>query len=207
MVPNRQLRIGQLNLGGSEVATLELPHIARELNLDLVMIQEQYPPAAAELHVIQTGEKPKAAIYVHNRLAGVAVAHELSNRKPKRDAGYEWWNSKLETARKRTFKLRTVWQKSKRSGGLKEIMAGDAYRAARREYRNLMGVEQSNHFRQVAESGNTDLWGQAYRVASGRIHPPANIINATKYIERRVARPLRHLPEDYRPCCGDSYHG
>ncbi|CAH2079229.1 unnamed protein product, partial [Iphiclides podalirius] len=129
----------------------------------------------------------------------VRTAHEcLGVRKPRRDAGYERWNSKLETARKRTLKLRTVWQKSKRIGGSKEIIAGDSYRAASREYRNLMGVEQSNHFR------------QAYRVASGRIHPPANIINATKYIEGHVGTveevATAALCPDDNPSRDSAYH-
>ncbi|CAH2079964.1 unnamed protein product, partial [Iphiclides podalirius] len=76
----------------------------------------------------------------------------LGTRKPRKDGGYEWWNDRLEAARKKTFGLRTIWQRSKRLGGQREVLAGDAFRAARRYYRKLMEGAQSSHFRRVAAS-------------------------------------------------------
>ncbi|GBP96665.1 Retrovirus-related Pol polyprotein from type-1 retrotransposable element R1 [Eumeta japonica] len=67
------LRVGQINLGGSVVATRELPETARRLGLDLVLVQEQYTSAD---NIIQTGTTPKAGIMVtRTNLTLTALAH------------------------------------------------------------------------------------------------------------------------------------
>ncbi|CAH2065221.1 unnamed protein product, partial [Iphiclides podalirius] len=76
--------------------------------------------------------------------------------------------------------------KCKRLGGQREVLVGNAFRAARRRYRAMMEEEQHSHFLRVADSGNTDLWGQAYRIASGRVHPPANVVNGVEYAGARA---------------------
>lgn len=42
---------------------------------------------------------------------------------------------------------------------------------------------QLEYFRNLAECGNRDPWGQAYRAATGRARPPANVMNGTKFAE------------------------
>ncbi|GBP97354.1 Retrovirus-related Pol polyprotein from type-1 retrotransposable element R1 [Eumeta japonica] len=54
-----RLRIGQVNLGGSIVATQELPSVARGMGLDLVLVQEQY---SGEPNLLQIGQHAKAGI-------------------------------------------------------------------------------------------------------------------------------------------------
>ncbi|CAH2101190.1 unnamed protein product [Euphydryas editha] len=58
-----ELSIGQLNLQGSEVTTWELPVIAAERNLDLVLVQEQYANSGLT-GLLQCGSAPKSGIGV-----------------------------------------------------------------------------------------------------------------------------------------------
>ncbi|CAH2207679.1 jg25839, partial [Pararge aegeria aegeria] len=60
-----ELHIGQINLGGSMVATRELPALASERRLDIVLVQEQYSETAqgqGQPVVVAYGKDPKAAI-------------------------------------------------------------------------------------------------------------------------------------------------
>ncbi|GBP65880.1 hypothetical protein EVAR_85148_1 [Eumeta japonica] len=70
------LRVGQINLGSSIVATRELAEVARRERLDFVLVQEQY--AAAD-NIVQTGADSKAGLLlVKTDIAVTALAH-MSN--------------------------------------------------------------------------------------------------------------------------------
>lgn len=57
-------------------ATIELPALAKERSLDLVLVQEQYPGSA---DVIEVGTRPKADIYVHGNSVAATTLQHLSN--------------------------------------------------------------------------------------------------------------------------------
>nr|6A43_A Chain A, RNA-directed DNA polymerase homolog (R1),Polyubiquitin-C [synthetic construct] len=71
-----RLRIGQINLGGAEDATRELPSIARDLGLDIVLVQAQYSMVG---FLAQCGAHPKAGVYIRNRVLPCCVLHHLSS--------------------------------------------------------------------------------------------------------------------------------
>lgn len=80
MAPCR-IRVGQINLAGAELATAELPLIAENLGLDVVLLQEHYPrsQAVAVGSILQCGDSAKAGIYVRRRDLVCAFLHHLSN--------------------------------------------------------------------------------------------------------------------------------
>ncbi|GBP97344.1 Retrovirus-related Pol polyprotein from type-1 retrotransposable element R1 [Eumeta japonica] len=91
--------------------------------------------------------------------------------------GYEWWNEELNRIRGETAKKRKVWQRTKARGGDREPEARLVYLRARAAYRRRMRETQTAYFRQIAESGNVDPWGIAYRAASGRCRAPRKVVN------------------------------
>ncbi|GBP88520.1 Putative 115 kDa protein in type-1 retrotransposable element R1DM [Eumeta japonica] len=76
MASCRTLRVGQLNLARSMLATGELPAIAKELKLDVILIQEQY---CGGVDILQTGDRASAGVYLATGWTSCAVLHELSN--------------------------------------------------------------------------------------------------------------------------------
>ncbi|GBP95673.1 hypothetical protein EVAR_67879_1 [Eumeta japonica] len=43
-----------------------------------------------------------------------------------------------------------------------------------------MAEEEAQHFRDIADAGNEDPWGLAYRKAVGRVKAPSNVIGCLK---------------------------
>ncbi|XP_045781560.1 uncharacterized protein LOC123878428 [Maniola jurtina] len=107
----------------------------------------------------------------------------LGTARRRKDIGYEWWNDKLDAMRKKVARLRRAWQSKRSEGGEREESARAEFRAERRKYRKLMEETQNEYNVREAETGNTDPWGQAYRIANGRFRPPANVLSGVKYLE------------------------
>lgn len=95
----------------------------------------------------------------------------------KKMRGYEWWSPKLETLRKSQNKARKDWQRARRVKSSLEDELRKVFHDRRSKYRVTMEGAQLEFFRKLAESGNEDPWGLAYRAASGRFRPPPNVIN------------------------------
>lgn len=112
------------------------------------------------------------------------TAREILGRCGKgNDGRYEWWTPELDAFRPMINRARRKWQQSRRVGGTTEQRLHDDLRALRGRYKSAMKQAELDFFRQIAESGNDDPWGLAYREACGRLRPPPNIINGTKLIE------------------------
>ncbi|KAJ8712621.1 hypothetical protein PYW07_005463 [Mythimna separata] len=101
----------------------------------------------------------------------------------KKAKGYEWWSPALEAMRKRHNKLRKAWQDARKVGGDLEVSARNDFHRGRSKYRAAMEKAQLDSFRKLADSGNQDPWGLAYRAASGRLRPPANVVNGVRLAE------------------------
>ncbi|KAJ8706452.1 hypothetical protein PYW07_012530 [Mythimna separata] len=100
-----------------------------------------------------------------------------------KDAGYEWWNPELDKLRKSTNKARYKWQGARKEGGLREEGLRAEFHVARARYRKAMEGAELEYFRRIADSGNADPWGLAYRAASGRLRPSPRVINGTELAE------------------------
>lgn len=117
------------------------------------------------------------------RYSGVLLqtAEEVLGRCSRKDGGrLEWWTPELEAYRPKLNRARREWQRSRRAGGTLEDQLRDSLRALRGKYKDAMKLAEVNHFRRIADSGNDDPWGLAYREASGRLRPPPNVINGAK---------------------------
>ncbi|GBP28872.1 Retrovirus-related Pol polyprotein from type-1 retrotransposable element R1 [Eumeta japonica] len=112
------------------------------------------------------------------------VAKEcLGVRKHRSYYGYEWWNEELDKLRVVTARKRKVWQRMKVIGGYREAAARAEFQKSRGRYRWTMREVQRAHFVKIAESGNADPWGIAYRAATGRCTAPRNVINGLALAE------------------------
>ncbi|CAK1597196.1 unnamed protein product [Parnassius mnemosyne] len=162
------------------------------------------------LHV----EKPAALLA--EEFSGVVTrcAEEgLGERRPRGSGGYEWWTPELEKTRKLQCKLRRAWQSKRRLGGRSEEIARMAFHDIRARYRKMMvEAQQSQHIR-VANTGNEDPWGLSYRLASGRVRPPANVINGIAFagghpdrLEAAMQNLMSTLCPDDSPDCDTAYH-
>lgn len=96
---------------------------------------------------------------------------------------YEWWTPALDELRRRTNKARRDWQKSKRTNSSNLETLHEELRALRGRYKSAMRTAEIDFFRLIAESGNDDPWGLAYREASGRSRPPQHILYGAKLSE------------------------
>ncbi|CAK1582263.1 unnamed protein product [Parnassius mnemosyne] len=117
------------------------------------------------LHV----EKPAALLA--KEFSGVVIrsAEEgLGERRPRGSGGYEWWTFELDKTRKLQCKLRRAWQSKRRLGGRSEELARMPFHSVRARYRTMMVEAQQSQHRKIANSGNEDPWGFAYRLSSGR---------------------------------------
>lgn len=121
------------------------------------------------------------------------------------DRGYEWWTPVLDKLRVAQGRARRRWQKARRTGGEEEEQSGRVFRDRRREYRRAMHDAETAFYREIAEGGNRDPWGLAYRTASGRRRAPTNVVNGVEYAGRcsdDVSGAVRTLmwalcPDDY----------
>ncbi|GBP87565.1 Retrovirus-related Pol polyprotein from type-1 retrotransposable element R1 [Eumeta japonica] len=71
------LRVGQLNLQGAQVASRELNMIAKDRELNVVAVQEQYQ--SENICYMQNSQKSEAAILVFNTKLAITFLSEISN--------------------------------------------------------------------------------------------------------------------------------
>lgn len=81
---DRNIRIGQINLQGSRACLEEITHIVRELEIDVMLIQEPYilrgkVPHLAGARAYFIEGNPKAATLVFNDNIEVLLLRELSS--------------------------------------------------------------------------------------------------------------------------------
>lgn len=107
----------------------------------------------------------------------------LGHRKKADNCGFEWWTPELDKLRHVAGKARRAWQHSRKLASSQESELHDALRSARLQYKAAMRQTELDYFRAVSESGNEDPWGLAYRIASGRIRPPSNVMHGVRLIE------------------------
>lgn len=107
----------------------------------------------------------------------------LGTRKKADTGGYEWWTPELDSLSRVVYNARRAWQRSRRVGGDSESHLHDLLRSARSSYKSAMKDAELAHFRRIADSGNEDPWGLAYRAASGRLRPPPNVMHGVKLLE------------------------
>ncbi|GBP97348.1 Retrovirus-related Pol polyprotein from type-1 retrotransposable element R1 [Eumeta japonica] len=111
------------------------------------------------------------------------AAHEcLGEYKTNSTNRYEWWNARLDALRRRFGSVRRRWQKYKKTGRATEN-ARVMFVRLRSEYRRAMAEAQESHFRDMADSGNENPWGLAYRTSAGRSKTPGNVINCIRFGE------------------------
>lgn len=113
------------------------------------------------------------------------TAECLGEPKPRNFYGYEWWSPRLERLRLlrvRHNKARREWQATRRAGGIAEEEAKARFHLVRSLYRGEMRRAETDYFRQMANSGNEDPWGMAYRASSGRVRPPPGVINGLRLV-------------------------
>ena len=117
----------------------------------------------------------------------VRTAADFLGRRKRGDSskGYEWWSPELDAQRRAVYTARRAWQRSRRSDDLElQDRTKQALSSARRTYKASMRDSETAFFRNIiAEAGNDDPWGRAYRAASGRVRPPPNVINGVKLAE------------------------
>lgn len=105
-------------------------------------------------------------------------------RAAKTDKGYEWWTPTLDRLRTRQCKARREWQKVRRIGGAVEGSKRAEFLAVRLEYRSEMERTELEFNRRLADTGNSDPWGLAYRAACGRYRAPSNVVNGVEFAGR-----------------------
>ncbi|CAK1594413.1 unnamed protein product [Parnassius mnemosyne] len=162
------------------------------------------------LHV----EKPAALLA--KEFSGVVIrsAEEgLGERRLRGSGGYEWWTFELDKTRKLQCKLRRAWQSKRRLGGRSEELARMAFHSVRARYRKMMVEAQQSQHRKIANAGNEDPWGFAYRLSSGRVRPPANVINGIAFagvhpdgLEAAMHKLMSALCPDDSTDCDSPYH-
>ncbi|GBP65871.1 Retrovirus-related Pol polyprotein from type-1 retrotransposable element R1 [Eumeta japonica] len=129
---------------------------------------------------------PAAVVAERFTDAVVTSAREcLGERKPRVYNGYEWWNGELDTLR------RTAARKKKQRW---------RYRVVMREAREL-------YFKNIAESGNQNPWGIAYRAASGRCLAPRNVVNGLSLAEGYACDTRGAMSGVLRALCPDDDPG
>lgn len=107
----------------------------------------------------------------------------LGYRRDREFGGYEWWTPELDRLRRTVNRARRSWQNSRRHNSKGDDVLREALHEARHEYKLAMKEAEVKHFRQVAETGNDDPWGLAYRAATGRTRPPRNVLHGGKLVE------------------------
>lgn len=168
------------------------PKRFRERGVDWELFESSIHESVGDLNL---GKPAGALCEDFSRIIDRVALGILGAQRSKRDAGYEWWTPTLDHLRREHGRARRLWQGSRSLGGDKESRARDSFRIARAKYRRAMEEAEISFFRRIAESGNSDPWGQAYRAASGRFRPPRSVINGTK------------LCEGFAESVGDSMHG
>ncbi|GBP87566.1 hypothetical protein EVAR_65187_1 [Eumeta japonica] len=94
---------------------------------------------------------------------------------------YDSRSDRLDGLRHNFNRLRRRWQRLQTQPGQLANGAREEFIEARKRYRMAVREAQAEHFRGIAETGNVNPWGLAYRTASGRIRAPSNIINGIKF--------------------------
>lgn len=107
----------------------------------------------------------------------------LGKRGRKDTGGYEWWTPELEKLRHKVYNARRAWQHARKVKDTRVEERLETLHAARNSYKTAMREAEVAYFRGIAESGNDDPWGLAYRAASGRVRPPANVMHGIRLLE------------------------
>lgn len=127
------------------------------------------------------------SVELTNMLTRTSVEFLGTVNEVNRDRGYEWWTPKLDNLRRLQLKDRRAWQKLRKlivDGEETEasLRAKGVFHQSRLRYRAEMERAEIAHFRDMADSGNRDPWGLAYRAASGRKRPPASVVNGVAFL-------------------------
>ncbi|GBP63886.1 hypothetical protein EVAR_39548_1 [Eumeta japonica] len=116
--------------------------------------------------------------------------------------------------RRTAARKRKVWQGTRGRGGIREERALADFRRARWEYCVAIKETQDQHYKEIADSGNVDPWGLAYRAASGRCLAPRGVINGLALADGyacdtqgAMSGVLRALCPDDDPGRDTAYHG
>ena len=122
----------------------------------------------------------------------------------KRNKGYEWWTPTLDSMRKKNNKLRKLWQSLRKRGiEAMEELVRMRFHSHRRRYRCAMMRAQMDFFHELANTGNHDPWGLAYRAACGRLRPPPNVIYGIKLMEGHACDTESAMHNMVRSLCPD----
>lgn len=99
---------------------------------------------------------------VNDAVLGAAVAT------PRRRT--RWWSQAIRAAKSLAGRCRRSWQQARRDRGSAEVLAEtrSAYRRADRSFKQLVLQRKEADWRSfVGEVGNTDPWGDVYRICRG----------------------------------------
>ena len=110
----------------------------------------------------------------------------LGTRQESGNRGYEWWTPELDKMRRSVGKARRDWQQSRKKKSSREPELHDSLRRARVQYKEAMRNAEIAYSRGIAETGNDDPWGLAYRASSGRIRPPSNVMHGIRLLEEGI---------------------
>lgn len=155
------------------------PRRYRDRGVDWARFEEDIHERMGRLNLSESAE------VVCKRFSEVieSVASECLGtvRAAKSDKGYEWWSPALDRLRRLQGRARRGWQSARKHKGEREERAKQLFHRARVKYRRAMETAELEYNRRVAESGNDDPWGLAYRAASGRLRAPANVVSGVQY--------------------------
>ena len=107
----------------------------------------------------------------------------LGTKQDSEGCGYEWWTPELDQLRRNVSKARREWQQSRKKNSYREPELHDSLRRARLQYKETMRDTELAYSRGVADTGNADPWGLAYRASSGRIRPPSNVLRGLRLLQ------------------------
>lgn len=181
---DHQLITFESSMGGSAAATSthDCPNAAksyRERGVDWSLFRSVLHSRAGYL----ARNRPANTMCEDYSVILTRTAEECLGQRRDRDfGGYEWWNPQLDKMRREVGKARRTWQQSRRRGGELETILHDKLRLARSSYKQALKDAELAYYRRLAESGNDDPWGLAYRAACGRIRPPRNIIHGIELV-------------------------
>ncbi|GBP65881.1 Retrovirus-related Pol polyprotein from type-1 retrotransposable element R1 [Eumeta japonica] len=98
---------------------------------------------------------------------------------------------------------RKACQRMKAVGGSREAAARADFQQSRGRYRRSMRETQKAYFVKIADNGNVNPWGIAYRAATGRCTAPRNIINGLALAEGFAGDTVGAMSGMLRPLCPD----
>lgn len=190
--------------------TEDAPRRFRERGVDWERFQTTLQYRMGRLRVRRTAEE---ICTQYSEILTRTAEDCLGERKAVDTCRYEWWSPELDRLRKTVYNARRNWQRARKMKSESEPHLNDLLRSARRSYKVAMKDAEIAHFRQIADSGNEDPWGLAYRAASGRLRPPPNVMNGIKLLEghthtatETMTGLLKTLCPDDDPASDTAYH-